>query len=82
LKKSENERKEIYIFTDLAQTAWLAEAPAHWQQRFKTVEGMGFYVIDVGIDKPKQHGARAICDCPPRCSPATVRWRSDAKCRP
>lgn len=52
LKESENERKEIYIFTDLAQTAWQAESPARWQQRFKVVEGIGFYVIDVGIDKP------------------------------
>lgn len=52
LKESKNDRKEIYIFTDLAETAWLAEAPTRWQQRFKAIEGMGFYVIDVGIDKP------------------------------
>jgi len=45
-------RKELYVFTDLAQVAWPAEDAARLQEQFRTLPDVGVYVIDVGIAAP------------------------------
>mgnify|MGYP000331552954 CR=1 FL=1 len=47
LAQSELARKEIYVFSDMAQVAWPAHA-APMQERASAVPGAGVYVIDVG----------------------------------
>lgn len=51
LAESELGRKEIYLFTDLAQPAWPSEASG-LRQRAASVPTAGVYVIDVGVPEP------------------------------
>lgn len=46
------ERKEIYIFTDLAAVAWSSELPDGWLNQLDALRGLGLYVVDVGIASP------------------------------
>lgn len=50
--QSDLERKELYVFTDLSQAAWPAEAAARVKARLDELHGTGVYVIDVGAEKP------------------------------
>jgi hypothetical protein len=52
LGQSELSRKEIYIFSDLTQSAWPADAAGRLQDRLADTPGAGIYVIDVGVDNP------------------------------
>jgi hypothetical protein len=52
LKESELDRKEIYVFTDLARGAWPAEAAARLQERLGDLGAVGIYIIDVGVERP------------------------------
>ncbi len=52
LSERELPRKEIYIFSDLTQAAWPADAAARLQDRLADTPGVGIYVIDVGVDNP------------------------------
>jgi hypothetical protein len=52
LGRSELSRKEIYIFSDLTQSAWPADAAARLQDRLADTPGAGIYVIDVGVENP------------------------------
>jgi hypothetical protein len=52
LSQSDLPRKEIYIFSDLSQAAWPADAAARLQDRLADTPGLGIYVIDVGVDNP------------------------------
>ncbi len=45
-------RKEVYVFTDLAQVAWPSSASARLQTRMAAVPHIGVYLIDVGVEKP------------------------------
>jgi hypothetical protein len=51
-EKKEPMRKEVYVFTDLARSAWPTQAAAQLQQRFAEVPDAGCYVIDVGVENP------------------------------
>jgi Aerotolerance regulator N-terminal len=53
VQQSKLERKEIYIVTDLSASAWQVEQIAAWQQRWKSISNVSLYIIDVGIDQPK-----------------------------
>jgi hypothetical protein len=46
------DRKELYVFTDLAEAAWPAEAAARIKSRLDELRGAGVYLIDVGVEKP------------------------------
>jgi len=53
LKDAPQERKEIYVFTDLAKEAWKTQSAAALQQHIKALGQVGVYLIDVGVDKPQ-----------------------------
>jgi hypothetical protein len=46
------DRKEVYVFTDLAQGAWPADAAGRLQDRLAEVPGASVYLIDLGVEKP------------------------------
>jgi hypothetical protein len=56
LQQSRLDRKEIYIFTDLARGAWPEKQVAALQKRLEEIGGVGIYVIDVGVEKPIDYG--------------------------
>jgi hypothetical protein len=56
LRDSRLERKEIYIFTDLARGAWPDRQLAGLQKSLEQLPGLGIYVIDVGVEKPINYG--------------------------
>ena len=49
---SEKMRREIYIFTDLSQTAWPNGTADRVQNSLADVENAAVYLIDVGVRKP------------------------------
>lgn len=53
LAKSDQPRKEIYLFTDLARQAWPESAAAQVSERFERLNSVGVYVIDVGVEQPQ-----------------------------
>ncbi|HVU89858.1 MAG TPA: BatA domain-containing protein [Pirellulales bacterium] len=53
LKKSELQRKEIYVFTDLAATAWSTDTPDRLTRTLAELPGLALYVIDVGVLEPR-----------------------------
>lgn len=56
LKQSSLDRKELYIFTDLSQSAWPTDQALRLQQQLAELGEPGVYVIDVGVDKPTDYG--------------------------
>jgi hypothetical protein len=56
LQQSHLDRKEIYIFTDLARGAWPERQYAALQKQLTELGGVGIYVIDVGTEKPIDYG--------------------------
>ncbi|QDU26815.1 hypothetical protein ETAA8_18980 [Anatilimnocola aggregata] len=46
-------RKEVYVFTDLTQSAWQAGDTAVLKERLKASPDILLYVIDVGVTKPR-----------------------------
>jgi len=56
VRESDKLRKEIYIFTDLASTAWSSEATRELTKRLAETVEVGIYVIDVGVKDPQNYG--------------------------
>jgi hypothetical protein len=52
LGTSELTRKEIYVFTDLAKTAWPGDDAARMQDRYRESTDVGVQLIDVGLENP------------------------------
>lgn len=52
-RKELPERKEIYVFTDLARRQWDPTAATVLRQRLAELAGLGIYVIDVGAKEPR-----------------------------
>jgi hypothetical protein len=52
LSQSPLERKEIYIFSDLAKVAWPGQGASRLQERLGQSPEIGVHVIDVGIPQP------------------------------
>ncbi|MGO8751367.1 MAG: BatA domain-containing protein [Thermoguttaceae bacterium] len=50
--QSELDRKEIYVFTDLARAAWPADAAPTLKRRIAETPDVGAYLIDVGVSDP------------------------------
>lgn len=48
LEKSDRTRRELYVFTDLAQDAWTVDAPAEFQRRLAQLHNTSLYLVDVG----------------------------------
>jgi hypothetical protein len=49
---SELSRKEVYVFTDMAQAAWPTGMAARFEQRIGGLSDTGIYLIDVGVEEP------------------------------
>ena len=52
LLKAPQERKEIYIVTDLTQASWAGENPKPLVKQLEKSEGIGVFVFDVGVENP------------------------------
>ncbi len=59
LKESDQPRKEIYVFTDLARASWTGPASQALAERIKDHPEVGWYVIDVGLQQPQDSGITA-----------------------
>lgn len=55
-KQKSQARKEIYILSDLTNSAWKATASGDLKQRLAANAGVLVYVIDVGVEKPRNFG--------------------------
>ncbi len=53
VQESAQQRKEVYVFSDLSQGAWSGDAAARWRERLREHPEIGVYLIDVGIEQPK-----------------------------
>ncbi len=49
---SQKQRKEIYVFTDLARAAWSPEAMKDLKREQNELRDLGIYLIDVGVADP------------------------------
>jgi hypothetical protein len=56
LRQSHLDRKELYIFTDLARGAWPEPQTIAFRQRLEKLADLGVYVIDVGALHPLDYG--------------------------
>ena len=52
LASSNLARKQVYVFTDLAQVAWPAEAAEELQEQHEKAPDVGICLIDVGVERP------------------------------
>lgn len=52
-QRQDIDRKELYVFTDLARSAWDAPSAARLSQRLAELEELGVYLVDVGVDEPR-----------------------------
>ena len=52
-RKEMPERKELYIFSDLAKVEWDSQSSSRLRQRLAEIVGLGVYVIDVGAKEPQ-----------------------------
>ncbi|HET6884205.1 MAG TPA: BatA domain-containing protein [Pirellulales bacterium] len=52
-RKEMPERKELYIFSDLAKAEWDPQSSSRLRQRLAEIVGLGVYVIDVGAKEPQ-----------------------------
>ena len=51
--QSEKERKEVYVFTDMTESAWRGDMPTKLRQRLDGADHVQIYVVDVGVDQPQ-----------------------------
>jgi hypothetical protein len=52
-RQNERPRKEVYVFTDLARASWDSPAAADLRELLADNRHVLLYVIDVGIDEPR-----------------------------
>ncbi|QDT89372.1 vWA domain-containing protein [Gimesia algae] len=52
--------REIYIYTDLARSAWRSQPSQSIRQQLERLKWLGIYVIDVGVTNPKNMGISHI----------------------
>src|SRR5262245_11100785 len=60
LEGQKDYRGEIYVFTDLAAEAWPQDALASFAARLKDLPGTNVYLIDVGVEQPRDLGLAAL----------------------
>jgi hypothetical protein len=53
LAESEQQRKEIYLLSDLTAAAWQVEDPDAMRNRLEQSKDVTLYVIDVGVEDPQ-----------------------------
>jgi hypothetical protein len=55
-QKEDLPRKEVYIFTDLAEAAWPSDSATQLRQSLAEVPSAAIYMIDVGVEQPINYG--------------------------
>ena len=60
IEKSELERKEVYIFTDLTQKSWSAERTEAALKRLADGDDVSVFIIDVGVNDPRNLALQPI----------------------
>jgi len=50
--QSDFQQKEVYVFTDLTQTAWSGAKAAQLSEKLQTADDVLLYIIDVGVAEP------------------------------
>ena len=60
VKQKTQARKEIYVLTDLTQSAWKAAAAGDLAKLLKDNENVLLYVIDVGAKEPRNFGLEGL----------------------
>jgi hypothetical protein len=60
LEDKRDYRGEIYVFTDLAAEAWPAPMRAEFAQLLDELKDSNVYLIDVGVDEPRNIGLGAL----------------------
>ncbi|QDU09159.1 BatA domain-containing protein [Gimesia aquarii] len=74
LKRSQNEQtgsqtessgssqyvREIYLYTDLARSAWRSQPSQLMKQQLEKLKWLGIYIIDVGVTNPQNIGISQI----------------------
>ncbi|MBX3411606.1 MAG: BatA domain-containing protein [Pirellulales bacterium] len=74
LTESDKDRKELYVFTDLARNAWPQDDRKPWAERMESLGDAGFYLIDVGVQEPQNFALGEI-----RLSSDTIARHSTAR---
>jgi len=60
LAGSELPRRELYVFSDLTQAAWPAEATARLRDRLAELPDVAVYLVDVGVPRPTNYALSAV----------------------
>jgi len=60
LEQHPDHRGEIYVFTDMAAEAWSDDALASFASRLEQLTGTSLFVIDVGVERPRNLGLDAL----------------------
>ncbi len=55
LERSALERKEIYIFTDMARQEWNVETSGELSRLLERLDDVGIYLVDVSLDRPQNY---------------------------
>jgi hypothetical protein len=76
VQDSQKERKEIYLFTDLARGSWPPDAIERFRSRLEPYRDIAIYIIDVGVTNPQNFSVGDI-----RLSSQTVAERSSVRLR-
>ncbi len=56
VQQSQQRLREIYIFTDLARSAWPSQSLAQLRPQLEKAFGLSVYLVDVGVPEPKDFG--------------------------
>lgn len=60
LSETDKTHKEVYVFTDLSESAWTAPSTRRLEERLAALTGTAFYVIDVGVEDARNFGLGAL----------------------
>ncbi len=60
LAESEKQRKEIFVFTDLARSSWSSEQGGQLKARLEKLKDFGIYLIDIGVEEPQNFGLEEL----------------------
>lgn len=52
VSESELARREVYVFTDLAQAAWPDARAEHFRSQLAKAPDVGVFLVDVGVENP------------------------------
>ncbi len=51
--ESAQKRKEIYLFSDLSETAWQMDDPVRLRRLLEQADDVALYIVDVGVEHPQ-----------------------------